>query len=204
MRGGKCVPMMALCLLLCGCGGETEDRTETLLEPYRTMAGCAMEAEVTCGGTEETLTYALRCDYVPGGRSTVEVLSPETAAGIRATVEGEEMALEYEGLCLPVGRQGSGSPAACLPRLMDALRDGWLLEENRETWGETPCLRLTVDRSGIGDGKILSTLWLRLEDGTPLRGEIAVDGEIILTAEFTVFSFCDMMNDQGESGSAAP
>ena len=93
---------------------------------------------------------------------------------------------------------------ACLPQLMDALREGWLLEENRETWGESPCLRLTVDRSGIRDGKILSTLWLRLEDGTPLRGEIAVDGEIILTAEFTAFSFCDMMDDQGESGSAAP
>ena len=28
-------------------------------------------------------------------------------------------------------------------------------------------------------------------DGTPLRGEIAVDGEIILTAEFTSFSFYD-------------
>ena len=44
------------------------------------------------------------------------------------------------------------------------------------------------------EGKILSTLWLDLADGTPLRGEIAVDGEIILTAEFTSFAFCDTID----------
>ena len=125
---------------------------------------------------------------------------------MKAILRGEDLTLEYEDVCLPAGTLSAQaiSPAACLPRLMSALREGWLLEENRETWGETPCLRLTVDQSGIRDGKILSTLWLRLENGTPLRGEIAVDGEIILTAEFTAFSFCDMMDDQGESGSAAP
>lgn len=60
-----------------------------------------------------------------------------------------------------------------------------------------PCLRLTVDQSGVQDGKILSTIWLRQDDGTPLRGEIAVDDEIILTAEFTSFAFYDTIEDQG-------
>ena len=85
---------------------------------------------------------------------------------------------------------------ACLPQLMSALRDGWLLEENEEDWQETPCLRLTVDQTGEQNGKILSTLWLRQEDGTPLRGEIAVDGEIILTADFTSFFFYDTIENQ--------
>ena len=79
---------------------------------------------------------------------------------------------------------------------MSALRDGWLLEENQEDWNETPCLRLTVDQSGLQDGKIVSTLWLRQEDGTPLRGEIAVDGEMILTADFTSFVFYDTINPE--------
>ena len=56
-------------------------------------------------------------------------------------------------------------------------------------------LRITVDQSGIQDGKILSTLWLRQDDGTPLRGEISVDGEIILTAEFTGFAFYDTIKN---------
>ena len=77
---------------------------------------------------------------------------------------------------------------------MNALRDGWLLEENKETWDDVPCLRITVDQSGAQDGKIVSTVWLRQDDGTPLRGEIAVDGENILTAEFTSFAFCDTIN----------
>ena len=56
-------------------------------------------------------------------------------------------------------------------------------------------MRLSLDQSGAQDGEIISTLWLREEDGSPLRGEIAVNGEIILTAEFTKFSFYDTMDD---------
>ena len=207
MRKVICVPMIALCLLLTACGtGDGEAGAASLRDAYHDMTGCTMEATVTCVQGDQLWTAELRCDYVPEGDTTVEVLSPEPIAGVRAVLHGDSWDLEYEDLCLDVGTLSSQelSPMACLPQLMDALREGWLLEENRETWGETACLRLTVDQSGIRDGKILSTLWLRLEDGTPLRGEIAVDGEIILTAEFTVFSFCDMMNDQGESGSAAP
>ena len=67
----------------------------------------------------------------------------------------------------------------------------------RDSWQDVPCLRLTVDQSGVQDGKILSTIWLRQDDGTPLRGEIAVDDEIILTAESTSFAFYDTIEDQG-------
>ena len=106
--------------------------------------------------------------------------------------------LEYEDIVLNAGSLSDEqiSPAVCLPRMMDALRDGWLLEENEEFWNEIPCRRLTVDQSGEHT-KILTTIWLRTDDGTPLRGEIAVDEEIILTAEFTSFTFCDTINSQG-------
>ena len=77
---------------------------------------------------------------------------------------------------------------------MDALRDGWLLEENEELWDEIPCLRIAMDQSTQQGGKILTAVWLRQEDSTPLRGEIAVDGEIILTAEFTSFTFYDKIS----------
>ena len=197
MRGGSCVPRMALCLLPTACGGAGEDGTEALREPYREMAGCTMEAEVACGQAGLEWEAALRCDYVPGGESTVEVLAPETIAGVRARVSGEDLALDFAGEVLNAGRLSGEavSPSACLPALMDALRDGWLLEENEEDWNGTPCLRLCLDQTGPGGGKLLSTLWLRQEDGTPLRGEIAVDGAQILTAEFTSFSFCDTLGE---------
>lgn len=200
MRRWACVPMMTLCLLLAACGGtggETEGAAEARM-PYRNMAGCVMEAEVSCTQDGAVWEATLRCDYVPEGETTVEVLSPETIAGVRAVLSDGEAALEYEDQCLNAGTLSSQdiSPMACLPQLMSALRDGWLLEENTEDWQETPCVRLTVDQTGAQDGKILSTLWLRQEDSVPLRGEIAVDGEIILTADFTSFSFYDTISNQ--------
>lgn len=206
MRRGLCVPMMALLLLLTACagGGTGEAETVDLRQQYHDMTGCTMEAAVTCGQEGLEWEALLRCDYTPDGESTVEVLEPESIAGVRAVLSDGGWNIEYEDACLNAGTLSSQeiSPAACLPRLMSALRDGWLLEENRETWNETPCLRLTVDQSGLQNGKIVSTVWLRQEDGTPLRGEIAVDGEIILTADFTSFSFCDTIEPAAETGAA--
>lgn len=201
MRKWKCVPMMTLCLLLAACGAAADggERDAAALRlPYHDMAGCTMEATVACGQGDQVWEAALKCDYVPDGETAVEVLAPETIAGVRAVMDDTGLRLEYEDLCLNAGvLSGQNiSPMACLPRLMSALRDGWLLEENRETWNEVPCLRLTVDQSGEQDGKILSTVWLQESDGTPLRGEIAVEDEIILTAEFTSFAFYDTISSQ--------
>ena len=205
MRHWKCVPMIALVLLLSACGGSGGGETDTadLRDRYHDMAGCAMEALVSCDQEGLAWEAELRCEYVPGGESAVEVLSPETIAGVRAVLNDTDWRLEYEGESLNAGTLSDEeiSPAACLPRLMSALRDGWLLEENEEAWNGVPCLRLTVDQTGVKDGKILTTVWLDLADGTPVRGEIAVDGEIILTADFTSFSFCDTM-DTAEAGAA--
>lgn len=197
MRRWSCVPMIALCLLLSACGsaGETND-AQAAREPYQEMSGCTMEAEVTCGKeTEDLLTFTLKCGYVPDGTSTVEVLAPEAVAGVQATLDGKTMKLVYDGACLNTGTLSSEelSPATCLPVLMNALRNGWLLEEDKEDWNDVPCLRLCLDQTGKNGGKILTTIWLKQEDGTPLYSEVAVDDEIILQAEFTSFQFGDIV-----------
>lgn len=199
MRGLRvCVPMMTLCLLLVGCGAGEDGPggAEALRAPYQTMTACHMTAEVVWGDASQEVRFTLRCDYTPE-TSTVEVLAPETVAGIKAVLSGEDMTLAWEGESLPAGTLSSEeiSPAACLPRLMSALQSGWLLEENQEDWGETPCLRMALDQTGGAGGKIVSTLWLRESDGVPLRGEISVAGEKILQAEFTDFGFRDTMTD---------
>ena len=74
---------------------------------------------------------------------------------------------------------------------MYALREGWLLEQNNESREGVPCTRLALDQTGASDTDIVTTVWLRQADGTPFLGEIAVDGETILTVRFTKFGFCD-------------
>lgn len=204
MRRWLCVPMM-MALLLSGCGaGETKETTaDTLRQLYREMSGCTMEAVVRCDQKGLEWEGSLACQYLPGGESTVEVLAPEEIAGVKAIVREEDWSLAYEGEILntlPVTEEEL-SPAVCLPRLMDALREGWLLEEGRETWAEKDCLRLRLDQTGQGEGKIISVLWLDVSDGTPVYGEVALEETTLFTVEFTAFSFCDIMSDQEAAAS---
>ena len=201
MRKLLCVPMMTLCLLLASCGTGEETTAQTLRQPYLDMEGCTMTAQIACARQDLAWEGTVACEYVPEGASTVEVLAPELIAGVKAVVEGETFSLSYEGEILnfvPLTEEEL-TPLNVLPRLMAALREGWLLEENREAWEETECIRLVVDQSGRE--KLITTCWLRLEDAAPLRSEIAAGEEVIFIVEFTDFSFCDMIHDQEEVSS---
>ena len=167
-----------------------------ILKQYETMVSCSMEAVVRCEYEHESREYTLGCTYNVDGESEVTILKPEALQGLTIIFEGEERRVTYKDLVLDAPALGKNglSPADVLPRLMDAVKQGWLLEENEENWGEVPCIRLSVDESAADGRKIVSTMWLRREDGTPLRGEVALDGERILTAEFTAFAFYDKIN----------
>lgn len=197
MRMETCVPMIALCLLCMGCGGKHETEADPQ-RAYQEMTGCEMTAKVTCDQAGLEWSATLECAYDPAGESTVEVVEPLELAGVRAVIHEDDWSLEYGDLCLDAGALSTEtiSPATALVRMMSALRDGWLLEKNCENWGEVPCTRLALEQTGnSGETDLVTTLWLREADGMPLRGEIAVDGEMILTAEFTRFQFYDIIDE---------
>ena len=150
MRVGKCVPMIALCLLLCSCGGQEEKKAD-LRAAYQDMTGCEMTAEVSCDQSGLEWSATLRGTYVPGGENTVEVLEPLELAGVRAALREDGWTLEYGDLCLNAGTLSDEgvSPAASLVRIMDALRNGWLLEENDEEWEDVPCTGWRWSRQGL-------------------------------------------------------
>ena len=186
--------ILALALLMtAGCAGrDTPTPAEATRNLYQRMEGCTAEAVVSCTQWGEPWTAELRCEYIPEGSCRVEVLSPARIAGTVVTLDEENgWYPAFEGGNLDAGAVSveNVSPASCLPRLFHALREGWLLEENRETWNGVPCIRLLLDESGETVETLYFTLWLREEDGAPVRGEIAVDGETVLTADVTAFSF---------------
>ncbi|MBQ9492137.1 MAG: hypothetical protein IJR54_00160 [Oscillibacter sp.] len=191
--------MITLCLILCGCGGE---QTPTLRARYQNMRGCDMTATVRCTEYGAPWEAVLRCGYVPDGERVVEVVSPESIAGVTVIFDGDSRQLQSDGRRLNAGRVSPEalSPADALPAMMDALRDGWTLEENAEEWNGVPCTRVTVDRTGAAGGKLFFTLWLKQSDGTPLRGEIAVEEQTVMTAEFTSFAFSDIMAEESAPG----
>ena len=82
MRIENCVPMIALCLLLCGCGKQTAEPAADLRSVYQEMSGCEMTAEVTCEQSGLEWSATLHGTYVPGGESTVVVVDLSSAISL--------------------------------------------------------------------------------------------------------------------------
>lgn len=173
--------------LLSGCGAPQE--AETLLGRFAAAQSCEMEAELCCEWETEQRRYTLHCLWQPEGESRVTVRQPEELAGLSAVFDGESCTLCYEDQVLDAGTLGESglSPAEVLPRLMEALRTGWLLEESREERNGEALLRLTLETEEDGV-KQYWTVWLR-EDGTPAAAEVTIKEKLIFRGEFTLFSF---------------
>lgn len=61
MHIGKCVPMIALCLLLCGCKEQVEETD--IRAAYREMSGCELTMKLVCGEAQREWVATLQCHY---------------------------------------------------------------------------------------------------------------------------------------------
>ena len=182
--------MMTLCLSLTGCGGETAEKQETeeLQMKFQNLSAATVEAELTCHYGDEVRTYTLRCSYTPE-ESTVEVLAPEDLAGISATLTGEALTLQYDGILLDAGTYSGTeiSPIWAVPSMLRAMGQGYPLETGREALGETECLRVTFEMTSSDGGKQYTAVWFD-ENGIPLQGEITLEETVVYTAVLTQFT----------------
>ena len=156
----KClVWLLAAALLLAGCGKKTASQAESLRQRYREMQAAHMEAEITCHLETENRTFTVSCDWTPTGAGTT-VTGPEDLAGL--------------------------TPANCLPWLLRAMEEGYLVDAGQETLEGLDCLRLALDTTAPG-GKVLCTVWLG-GDGAPLYAEFSQDSRVVLTARLLSFT----------------
>lgn len=179
--------LLPLCLLLfvSGCGSRGSAAGDIQAQ-YSRIATAQMEAEVTLHDAQEERCFTLQCTFTPE-RSTVTVTAPDTVKGITAAVTGEALTIEYDGTVLSAGEPGQFGPVNCLPLLLHTIGSGYLLEESRETLGDTPCYRLALDTS-VGGTPLVCTVWLDQETLLPLYGEFSADGAAVVSARLLAFS----------------
>ena len=77
----------------------------------------------------------------------------------------------------------------CLPLLLRAVSDGYILEQGKETIEGQPCLRLALDATLPSGEKVLCTGWFYGADLTPCYAEFSQDGKLLVSARITYFTF---------------
>ena len=140
-RHWMCAPMIALCLLLPSCGGETGNAAEELaLEirgEYLSMAGCTARAELTADYGQRVYTYGLDISCTQE-ETVLTITEPENISGVTARIQAGETVLEYDGVRVETGalnRDGL-SPMDAVPALLTAAKEGFLAQSVLEGSGE--------------------------------------------------------------------
>ena len=138
-RMGLCAMLLG-CALLCACGA-APSAGQNLQEQYAAVKTAQLEAEVVCHLEGESRSYTVQCSYDRGGDAVTTITTPEELAGISATVSGSDLTLTYDGTGLAAGPLRDVCAANCLPLLLRAVSDGYILEQGKETIEGQPCLR---------------------------------------------------------------
>ena len=184
-----------LVLILGGCSDRGLQQKE-LLSRYSGASCLQMTAEIKCEYEHEQREYTLACHYVPDGLSVVSVVKPEALLGLVAEFEGGEKRLSYQDTVLDAPLLGMEelSPAGLLPLLFDAVRDGFIIEENSEDWGGIPAWRLTFLEEGENES-LYYTVWFAKEDGRALAAELTEGTVLNFKLAFTDFVFGDILEE---------
>ena len=95
------------------------------------------------------------------GTARVTIVEPEELEGISASFSGGSMTLLYEDVSLAAGTVSAEelSPAQVLPLVVQAIREGYILEKGTDKVDGVPCLRLVFDTTGEQGGKIYTHVW---------------------------------------------
>ena len=181
------LPALMISLLLSGCGGAgAERKIAEQNQRFAEAEALSFVADVTANVGEEVFDCTLACAFA-GEAVTVEVLAPESVAGVRARVADGSLSLEYEGLSLGVGTAGLDSitPVGAGPLLVQALRSGFLQRCWTERDGERELLAAQLFVSDLA----ALTLWYDGETLTPVHGEFSRDGAVVLRCEIRDFTY---------------
>ena len=184
--------LLPLILLLTACGGDTDaDRVPEVQTLYAALHSYAAEVKIDLPREDETLRYTLALTK-DGDELSVRVLAPDALRGVTAHIDGETLALEYEGAVLDAGTLNPGvSALSCVPLLLRSFSESYITAQSTERFGGQDALRVCFE-TDCGGEKLGCAVYFSAENA-PLYAEIAENGKIILFAEFTDFTFGDIL-----------
>ena len=160
---------------------------EELQEKYKDAAFAGESTVTACGDYLAEYRVSFR-----GGAYgwEMEVLAPQSVAGLRAGLAGNGAQLTWEDASLEalLPQEPGLSPADLIPHCLELLG-----QQTPDAWGEetldgTPCLLLTFTRE-TGEGEpVIHRLWLERESLDLLRAEGWQGETLLLRAAVTDFS----------------
>ena len=192
--------LLPLILLLTACGADAgADRVSEVQTLYARLQGYAAEVKIDMAREDETLRYTLLLTK-DGDALSARVLAPDALKGITAHIDGATLALEYDGVMLEAGTLNPKlSALSCAPLLLDAFPESYITAQSTEYFGEQDALRVCFE-TDYGGEKLGCTVYFSAENA-PLYAEIAENGKIILFAEFTDFTFGDILFSDAQTKS---
>ena len=183
--------LLLLALLLAGCGEKTQSRAEEWQQRYAQMQSYEALVEVSVPREDETLHYTLSLEK-SGDSVRAAVIEPEELTGIAATLTGDALTLEYDGMALDAGTLSPRVSALnCVPLVLDGFSRAYLDSVGSETLDGKDTLRADFSMT-LGDETLGGTVWFT-DGGAPVYLEAREDGKIIAAAEFTNFVFGDIL-----------
>ena len=191
MRKKGLTVFILLALLLSGCGEKTQSRAEEWQQRYAQMQGYEALVEVSVPREDETLHYTLSLEK-SGDSVRAAVIEPEELTGIAATLTGDALTLEYDGMALDAGTLSPRVSALnCVPLVLDGFSRAYLDSVGSETLDGKDTLRADFSMT-LGDETLGGTVWFT-DGGAPVYLEASEDGKIIAAAEFTNYIFGDIL-----------
>lgn len=191
MRKKGLTGLILLALLLAGCGEKTQSCAEEWQQRYAQMQGYEALVEVSVPREDETLHYTLSLEK-SGDSVRAAVIEPEELTGIAATLTGDALTLEYDGMALDAGTLSPRVSALnCVPLVLDGFSRAYLDSVGSETLDGKDTLRADFSMT-LGDETLGGTVWFT-DGGAPVYLEASEDGKIIAAAEFTNFVFGDIL-----------
>jgi len=179
--GRKKILPLILCFLMLASCAPPGSAGFGVREKYEAMPELSLKALVRVDFGDRILDFSVNYTCDPEGKGRIEVISPESIAGIEAEV-GDAHSLTYQGTTLELGAlAGTGlSPMECLPLMVSDWSLGYLTGAFREKQGTRNVLTLTY-RSRRQVTVFEHTAYFDPDTLAPISGELYIDGNCVVT-----------------------